>query len=280
MKVVRSKAAMQRLAGRLRCAGRVGFVPTMGFLHEGHLSLVRTARKRSDAVVVSVFVNPIQFGPGEDLEAYPRDFSRDRRLLRQEGVDVLFCPDAKAMYPDGFATSVQVERLTTGLCGGTRPGHFSGVTTVVAKLFNIVRPNVAVFGQKDAQQALVIRRMARELDFDTRIVIAPTVREPDGLAMSSRNSYLTPEQRSQAPVLYRSLRLARRLVRDGERDASKIKLAVRRMIRRESGSRIDYVEMVDCGELQPVRRIKGRVLVAVAVYLGRARLIDNIILRV
>ena len=279
MKIVRSTAAMQRLADRLRCAGRVGLVPTMGFLHEGHLSLVRVARKRSDAVVVSVFVNPIQFGPGEDLEAYPRDFNRDRRLLRQEGVDVVFCPDAKAMYPDGFATSVQVERLTRGLCGRTRPGHFEGVATVVAKLLNIVKPNVAVFGQKDAQQALVIQRMARDLDQDTRIVIAPTVREPDGLAMSSRNCYLTPEQRQQAPVLYRSLRLARRLVRDGERDAAKVKLAMRQLVRRESGFRIDYVEIVDCEELQPVRRIRGRTLVAVAAYVGRARLVDHIILR-
>ncbi len=279
MKVIRSKAAMQRLADRLRSEARVGFVPTMGFLHEGHLSLVRVARRRSDAVVVSVFVNPTQFGPDEDLEAYPRDSGRDRRLLGQEGVDVVFSPDAKAMYPDGFATSVQVERLTRGLCGRTRPGHFRGVTTVVAKLLNIVKPNVAVFGQKDAQQALVIRRMVRDLDFDTTIVIAPTVREPDGLAMSSRNSYLTPEQRSQAPVLYRSLRQARRMVRDGERDAARVKLAMRRLIRRESGSRIDYIEVVDTDELHPVRRIRGRVLVAVAVYLGQARLIDNIILR-
>jgi len=279
MRVIRSTAAMQRLAGRLRCAGRVGFVPTMGFLHEGHLSLVRVARKKSDAVVVSVFVNPIQFGPGEDLEAYPRNLLRDRRLLRQEGVDVVFCPDAKAMYPDGFATSVQVERLTRGLCGQTRPGHFEGVTTVVAKLLNIVKPNVAVFGQKDVQQALVVRRMVRDLDYDTRIVIAPTMREPDGLALSSRNCYLTPEQRSQAPVLYRSLLLGRRLVRDGGRDATKVKRAMRRMIRKESEFRIDYVEIVDCEELQPVPRIKGRTLVAVAAYLGRARLIDNIILR-
>jgi pantoate--beta-alanine ligase len=279
MKVIRSKAAMQRLADRLRSEARVGFVPTMGSLHEGHLSLVRVARRRSDAVVVSVFVNPAQFGPEEDLEAYPRDFGRDRRLLGQEGVDVVFHPDAKIMYPDGFATSVAVERLTRGLCGRTRPGHFRGVTTVVAKLLNVVKPNIAVFGQKDAQQALVIRRMARDLDFDTRIVIAPTVREPDGLAMSSRNSYLTPEQRRQAPVLYRSLRQARRMVREGERDAARVKLAMRRLIRRESGSRIDYVEVVDTDELRPVRRVRGRVLIAVAVYLGRARLIDNIILR-
>ncbi|UCG42242.1 MAG: pantoate--beta-alanine ligase [candidate division WOR-3 bacterium] len=279
MKVIRSKAAMQRLADRLRSQGRVGFVPTMGFLHEGHLSLVRVARKRCDSVVVSVFVNPTQFGPEEDLEAYPRDFGRDRRLLGQEGVDVVFRPDAETVYPDGFATSVLVERLTRGLCGRTRPGHFSGVLTVVAKLLNIVKPDIAVFGQKDAQQALVVGRMVRDLDFDTRIVVAPTVRERDGLAMSSRNFYLTPEQRRQAPVLYRSLRLARRMVRDGERDAASVKLAMRRLIRRESGFRIDYVEVVDTGELQPVRRISGRVLVAVAAHLGRARLIDNIIMR-
>lgn len=279
MKVIRSKAAMQRLAGRLRCEGRVGFVPTMGYLHVGHLSLVRRARERCDSVVASVFVNPTQFGPGEDLAGYPRNFARDCALMRQEGVDFVFHPEAGSMYPGGFATSVQVERLTRGLCGRSRPGHFRGVTTVVAKLLNIIRPHEAVFGRKDAQQAFVIRRMVRDLDFDTRIVLVPTAREPDGLAMSSRNVYLTEEQRRQAPVLYRSLQLARRMVRDGEPDPARVRRAIRRMIRRESDARIDYVEIVETEGLMPVRKIQGQVLVAGAVFLGRARLIDNVILR-
>ena len=270
---------MQRLAGRLRSRGRLGFVPTMGCLHEGHLALVRAARRRCASVVVSVFVNPTQFGPGEDLARYPRDFARDRRLLRAEGVDVVFGPDAGEMYRPGHATRVDVERLTRGLCGRYRPGHFRGVATVVAKLLNIVRPDVAVFGQKDAQQAAVIRQMVRDLDFDVRIVVTPTVREPDGLAMSSRNGYLTPEERRQAPVLYRSLLLARGLVRQGERDAGRLRRAVRAAIRRGSDARVQYVELVDTAGLQPVRRVAGDVLLAVAVRFGRTRLIDNIILR-
>jgi pantoate--beta-alanine ligase len=198
MRVVRSVAAMQRLARTRRGKGRIGLVPTMGYLHEGHLQLVRAARKHSDFVVASIFVNPIQFGPKEDFRRYPRDFARDRRLLASAGVDVVFYPRVKDMYPEGFATFVEVERLGEGLCGSSRPGHFRGVTTVVAKLFNVVTPDVAVFGAKDAQQAFVIRRMARDLGFHIRIVILPTVREKDGLAMSSRNVYLSPEQRARA----------------------------------------------------------------------------------
>jgi pantoate--beta-alanine ligase len=270
---------MQRIALSRRGKGRVGLVPTMGYLHEGHFQLVQAARKQSDFVVVSIFVNPIQFGPKEDFRRYPRDFGRDRRLLESAGADVVFCPAVKDMYPEGYATFVEVERLGDGLCGASRPGHFRGVATVVAKLFNIVMPDVAVFGAKDAQQAFVIRRMARDLGFHTRIVILPTAREKDGLAMSSRNVYLTPEQRAEAPVLHRSLKLARQLISHGERKAARVKAAMRRLIRCGSGGRIDYVEIVDTDELRPVKTIEGEVLVALAVFFGKTRLIDNVVVR-
>lgn len=280
MRVVKSVAAMQRIARELKRRGRIGFVPTMGFLHEGHLRLVRAARRQAEFVVVSIFVNPIQFGPKEDYRRYPRDFNRDRRRLKSAGADFVFYPDVKNMYPKGFATFVEVERLGDGLCGKSRPGHFRGVTTVVAKLFNIVLPDCAVFGAKDAQQAFVIRRMTRDLGFPTRIVILPTAREKDGLAMSSRNVYLTPAQRAEAPVLRRSLVLAERLIGQGERRAAKVKAAMRRLIGRESGGRIDYVEIVDTDELEQVRTIQGEVLVALAVFFDKTRLIDNTIVRV
>ncbi len=270
---------MQRIARDLKRRGRIGFVPTMGFLHEGHLRLVRAARSQSDFVVVSIFVNPMQFGPKEDYRRYPRDFSRDRQLLQSAGADLIFSPGVEDMYPEGFATYVEVERLGEGLCGKSRPGHFRGVTTVVAKLFNIVLPDVAVFGAKDAQQAFVIRRMTRDLGFQTRIEILPTAREKDGLAMSSRNVYLTPEQRAEAPALHRSLVLARRMIEKGERKAARVKAAMRRLIRRDTGGRIDYVEIVDTDELRQVRTIRGEVLVALAVFFDRTRLIDNIIVR-
>lgn len=266
---------MHRVARDLKRRGRIGFVPTMGFLHEGHLRLVRAARRQSEFVVVSIFVNPIQFGPKEDFRRYPRDFNRDRRLLQTAGADLIFYPGVKDMYPDGFASFVEVERLGEGLCGKSRPGHFRGVTTVVAKLFNAVLPDVAVFGAKDAQQAFVIRRMTRDLGFQTRIVILPTAREKDGLAMSSRNVYLTPQQRVEAQALHRSLLLAKRLIGQGERNAAKVKAAMRRLVRRESSGRIDYVEMVDTDELRSVKAIKGETLVALAVFFGKTRLIDN-----
>jgi pantoate--beta-alanine ligase len=280
MRVVKSVAAMQRIALSLKRRGRIGFVPTMGYLHDGHLGLVRAARRQADFVVVSIFVNPIQFGPKEDYRRYPRDFARDRRLLESAGADFIFYPDVEGMYPEGFATFVEVERLGEGLCGKSRPGHFRGVTTVVTKLFNIVLPDVAVFGAKDAQQAFVIRRMTRDLDFRTRILILPTAREKDGLAMSSRNVYLTPEQRAEAPVLHRSLVLARQMIGRGEHSAAKVKAAMRRLIGYESSGRIDYVEMVDTDELRPVRTIKGETLVALAVFFDKTRLIDNTIIDV
>jgi len=270
---------MQRFARSLKRRGRIGFVPTMGFLHAGHLRLVQAARRQADSVVVSIFVNPIQFGPKEDFRRYPRDFAQDRRLLAAAGADIVFYPRVEDMYPAGFATYVEVERLGEGLCGKSRAGHFRGVTTVVSKLFNIVLPDVSVFGAKDAQQAFVIRRMARDLGFHTKILILPTAREKDGLAMSSRNVYLSAEQRAQAPVLHRSLLLARRLIVQGERRAARVKAAMRRLILRESDGRIDYVEMVDTDELRPVRMVKGETLIALAVFFGRTRLIDNTIVR-
>ncbi len=268
---------MQQLARKLRGQGRLGFVPTMGALHEGHLSLVRLCRRLADRVVVSVFVNPTQFAPGEDLARYPRQFRRDCQLLAEVGVDAVFYPTVRAMYRDNHSTWVQVERLTKELCGRFRPDHFRGVATVVTKLFNIVGPDVAVFGQKDAQQAAVIRRMTRDLSFPVRIVVAPTVREPDGLAMSSRNAYLSPKERRQAPVLYRSLQLARQMIETGVRDPNRVRRKVRHFVRHNSDARIQYVQIVDPDEISPVRLIHGKVLVAIAAFFGRTRLIDNIV---
>lgn len=279
MQIIRPISGMQRTADALRAAGRrIGFVPTMGYLHEGHASLIRQARKQSDEVVVSLFVNPRQFGPGEDYQTYPRDLDRDLRLIRETGGDIVFIPSAEEIYPVDFATSVHVGGLTEGLCGASRPGHFRGVTTVVAKLFTVVKPHLAVFGQKDAQQALVIRRMVRDLNLDVEVLIAPTFREPDGLAMSSRNIYLSPEERLEAAVLYQALRLARRMAEAGERDARKIIQKMRDLISERPSARIDYVAIVDTQRLKPLDRLAGEVLVAVAVHFGRARLIDNVIL--
>lgn len=281
MQIVHTVADMQRTADALRAAGRrIGLVPTMGYLHAGHTSLITFARRRADIVVVSLFVNPTQFGPGEDYRTYPRDLERDLRLIRETGGDVVFNPSAEEMYPPDFAASVQVERLTEGLCGASRPGHFRGVTTVVAKLFNAIKPHFAVFGQKDAQQCLVIRRMARDLGMDVEISIAPTVREPDGLAMSSRNVYLNPDERAQATALHRALSLAGRMVESGERDPAAVISRMRALIAERPAARIDYVAIVDTGRLEPVDRLAGEILVALAVRFGKARLIDNIILTV
>jgi pantoate--beta-alanine ligase len=270
---------MQRAAEEERGRGKVGFVPTMGYLHEGHLALVRAAKKRADSVVVSVFVNPMQFGEREDLARYPRDARRDSSLLREEGTDVLFIPSVEELYPDGYSTRVAVDHLTDGLCGSFRPGHFTGVTTVLAKLFNAVRPHYVFMGQKDAQQAVVVERMARDLDYGMRVVTVPTVREADGLAMSSRNTRLTPGHRRQAPVLYEALKLARRMVRDGERSPARLRSAIRGTIERGSDFRIQYVAIVGASDLRPVRRLEGRVLVALAGFFGRVRLIDNVVFR-
>lgn len=259
----------------------IGLVPTMGFLHEGHLSLIQRARAENDVVVVSLFVNPTQFGPGEDLESYPRDFDKDRALVEAAGADALFAPDAGEMYEADYGTYVEVTgALTKGLCGRSRPAHFKGVTSVVSKLFNIVKPDRAYFGQKDAQQVAVIKRMVRDLNYDLEIVVCPIVREPDGLAKSSRNIYLSEAERRGALVLSRSLMDASDRILAGERGALEIKKRVEERIGAETLADIDYVEVVNAETMEPLTVLKGSVLIAVAVRFGKARLIDNVILEV
>ena len=255
---------------------RLGFVPTMGALHEGHLSLVRAARATCDVVAASIFVNPTQFGPNEDLAKYPRSFERDRELLENEGVDLLFAPSVEEMYPAGAVTWVTVEELSGKLDGRSRPGHFRGVTTVVSKLFHVIEPDVAFFGQKDAAQVAIIRRMVRDLNLPVEIAVCPIVREPDGLAMSSRNAYLDPQQRKQALVLHRSLLQAKKLVDEGERRAAKLIAVAREEFSREPAVRLDYFEIVDAGSLDPVEELSRGALAAVAAYVGPTRLIDNL----
>lgn len=281
--VITDIAEMRKRVDALRVSGRcVGVVPTMGALHEGHLALIREAKKRADAVITTVFVNPKQFGRGEDFERYPRDLETDARLAAEAGSDVVFAPTAEAMYPPGFGTTIIVERVTEVLEGKARPGHFSGVATVVAKLFNITKPHVAVFGQKDAQQVVVIRRLVRDLEIDVEIVIVPTVRESDGLAMSSRNRYLAAELRHQAPVLYESLRLAGRLVGAGERSCARIVGEMESLIRSRSSAVIDYISIADAETLEEQRECTtGRsLLISLAARFGTTRLIDNITISV
>jgi pantoate--beta-alanine ligase len=258
--------------------GKVGLVPTMGYLHEGHLSLVRRARQECDNVVVSIFVNPTQFAPTEDLSSYPRDLERDLRLLSDAGVSLVWTPTAEVMYPNGYQTWVQVEALTEPLEGAMRPGHFRGVTTVVAKLFNAVQPDRAYFGQKDAQQAAVIRRMAQDLNFLLEVVICPTVREPDGLAMSSRNTYLDADQRKAATVLFRALSAARSAYENGERSGEALRRLMTETVNAEPLARLQYVSCADFDTLKETDEIKGKTLLSMAVYMGKTRLIDNFIL--
>jgi len=271
---------MQRLSSSLKEQGKkIGLVPTMGFLHEGHLSLVDMAKKSSDVVVVSIFVNPTQFGPDEDYNRYPRDLVRDKKLLRERGVDILFIPTVKDMYPNGYTTYVEVEKLSSVLCGRSRPTHFRGVTTVVAKLFNIVKPDIAVFGEKDAQQAIIIKRMVRDLNFPIKIIIGPTIREKDGLAVSSRNTYLSEDERKDAPILYQALLLAKNLIENGERDVNKIISSMKKLIQKKGSAKIEYISIVRKDTLEPIRWIQGEVLIALAVWFGKARLIDNITMK-
>ncbi|MDD8019771.1 MAG: pantoate--beta-alanine ligase [Acidobacteriota bacterium] len=255
---------------------RIGFVPTMGYLHEGHLSLVREAKKRSAKTVVSIFVNPKQFGPAEDYQIYPRDFKRDADLLEKEGVDLIFCPSVEEMYPAGYKTYVQVEDLENKLCGHSRPGHFRGVCTVVLKLFNLIQPDEAYFGWKDAQQVIILKKMVGDLNLPVKIRPMPLIREKDGLALSSRNIYLNSQERQAALVLYRSLELAEKQIKDGEKQAAKIKQSMIDLISAEPLARIDYVEIVDVQTLDSLEKIDGDALIALAVYFGRTRLIDNL----
>jgi pantoate--beta-alanine ligase len=279
VEIIRSVDQMRRRSAEFRDAGSVvALVPTMGALHEGHLSLVRLAGELADVVVVSVFVNPTQFGPSEDFERYPRDLDEDARLAADAGADVVFAPEAREVYPAGFETVVHVQKLTRKMCGAFRPGHFEGVTTVVAKLLNVVRPNVAVFGQKDGQQAAVIERMAADLDMGVEIVRGPTVREPDGLAMSSRNAYLSPEERKDALVLHEALEYAEQLYRCGESDAALLLDGMRTLIGSVKGAEIQYVAAVDAKTLEDVPELGPGVMFALAVVIGKTRLIDNVVL--
>jgi len=265
-------------SARLSLDGRVGLVPTMGFLHEGHLSLIRRAREECDHVVVSIFVNPTQFGPKEDLSKYPRDIERDMKLIEPLGTDLVWMPTPEIMYPQGYQTWVEVEAITKLLEGAMRPGHFRGVTTVVAKLFNGVQPDKAYFGQKDAQQAAVIRQMTRDLNFPIEIVVCPIVREADGLAMSSRNVYLDVDHRKAATVLFRSLSAAKELYESGERDAEKIREKMKEILGSEPLAEVQYVSCADYDTLEELTEIKGKTLLSMAVFVGKTRLIDNFVL--
>lgn len=257
---------------------RIGFVPTMGCLHEGHLSLVRESLRKTDFTIVSIFVNPTQFGPKEDFKEYPRDLKKDAEILEREGVDFLFAPDADEIYPKGYKTYVEVHDLQDKLCGRSRPEHFRGVCTVVLKLFNIVHPDISFFGQKDAQQAIVLKRMVKDLDLDVKIEVLPVVREEDGLALSSRNTYLNPEEREAALSLSKSLREAGLMIEKGERDSEKIIQRMREIIGEEPLTKIDYIEIVDMDELSPITRIEKEALIALAAFIGKVRLIDNAII--
>jgi len=265
-------------SARLSLSGTVGLVPTMGFLHEGHLSLIHRAKEECNHVVVSIFVNPTQFGPKEDLSKYPRDIDRDLKLIEPLGTDLVWMPTAEIMYPQGYQTWVEVDAITSPLEGAMRPGHFKGVTTVVAKLFNGVQPHKAYFGQKDAQQAAVIRQMTRDLNFPIEIVVCPIVREADGLAMSSRNVYLDANQRKAATVLFRSLSAAKELYENGERDAEKIRGKVKEVLASEPLAEAQYVSCADYDTLEELTEIKGKALLSMAVFVGKTRLIDNFVL--
>lgn len=279
MKVIRAIGEMKAARSKLR--GSVGFVPTMGYLHEGHLELARRARAENRNVIVSIFVNPTQFGPKEDYESYPRDAERDLAMLKKEAVNIVFMPSVEEMYPPRYSTWVNVEKVTERLEGAIRPGHFRGVATVVTKLFNMIQPDKAYFGQKDAQQLVVIKKMVADLNMNLEVVAVPTVREPDGLAMSSRNVYLSPEERKAALVLYESLKLAQKLWEEGERNADVIRKQMTSLIQSEPrAERIDYVSIADAETLEELDRIDRPALVSLAVKIGTPRLIDNIVLGV
>jgi pantoate--beta-alanine ligase len=279
MRLVRAVKEMQEASETLRTKRkRIGFVPTMGYLHEGHLSLVRRAREIADVVVVSIFVNPIQFGPKEDLSRYPRDFERDRVLLEQEKTDIIFFPDVREMYPEGYSTYVEVRGLGNHLCGLRREGHFVGVTTVVAKLFNAVKPHFAIFGQKDYQQLKIIERMVRDLNMDLEVIGFPTVREEGGLAMSSRNSYLNEADRERALLIHASMKRVQEMFGVGEKDATALKNEARRILESKDGVDIEYVNVCDTETLEDVEKVGDSALFAVALRVGKTRLIDNTIL--
>jgi pantoate--beta-alanine ligase len=278
VRIIRSLKEMSNFSHRVHARAKtIGFVPTMGALHEGHLSLMRQAHKENDTVVVSIFVNPAQFGPREDFKKYPRNLNKDAKLCQKEGVDIIFYPASKDIYPISYKTYVAVEDLSNVLCGKFRPGHFRGVATIVTKLFNIVGPDIAYFGQKDAQQAIIIKKMVEDLNMPLRIKVMPTMRQIDGLAMSSRNAYLDQKEKDDAIVLSKSLNLARKLISEGKRNVSDIIRRMRELINQKKSAKIQYISIVDPQDLKPIEIIKGRVLIALAVYIGKTRLIDNVI---
>lgn len=280
MEIISTISEMKSVVRQARIKGQsIGFVPTMGYLHQGHLELISRARRENDLVIVSIFVNPLQFGPTEDYEKYPRDPEADSQKAESAGCDIIFLPEASEMYPAGYSSFVEVEGIDQVLCGASRPGHFKGVATVVNKLFHIITPTHAYFGQKDAQQALLIQKMVSDLSMDVEVIVAPTVREGDGLAMSSRNSYLTHHERQAAAVLYRSLNAAKELIAAGERNPLKITGLIFDTLQKEPLARIDYVEVVDASTLKNFEQVlSNRVLIALAVRIGKTRLIDNLIM--
>jgi pantoate--beta-alanine ligase len=279
MKIIKKISEIRSVVSGIRSKGKsIGFVPTMGFLHEGHLSLVRESLQKADVTVVSIFVNPAQFGPKEDLKEYPRDLDWDSEVLEEAGVDYLFVPEIDEIYPQGYKTYIEVTGLQDKLCGRSRPGHFQGVCTVVLKLFNIIKPDISFFGQKDAQQSIILKRMVKELNLEVKIDVLPIIREEDGLALSSRNKNLAPEERKAALVLSKSLKEAQSMIAKGQRDSAAIIKGMKEIIGREPLAKIDYVEIVDMDNLDPVPRIEKGVLAAVAVFIGKVRLIDNVIL--
>jgi pantoate--beta-alanine ligase len=280
MLIIRRIKKLRQVLDQYRRKGEsIGFVPTMGALHAGHLSLIKEALKDNAKTVVSIFVNPAQFGPRDDFREYPRTFNADVRLCKKAGVDIIFYPSIKEIYPPHFKTYVSVESLSQLLCGRSRPGHFRGVATIVAKLFNLVQPDTAYFGEKDAQQAIIIKKMAGDLNFALKIKVLPTLREDDGLAMSSRNAYLNPEERKDAAVLFAALNLAKSLVRSGRHDAAVIKRKLRQLIQQKKQARIDYIAIVDSKTLLPVKKVDANTLIALAVWIGKTRLIDNTVIK-
>ena len=281
MRVVKTVPSLRRTIKKIKSRNKtIGFVPTMGALHEGHCSLIRKSRRENDIVIISIFVNPKQFGPKEDFQAYPRPEKKDILLAKNEKVDIIFYPSEKTMYPTGFLTSIHVDAITDRLCGASRPGHFRGVTTVVGKLVNMVTPDVLYLGQKDAQQAVVLKRMITDLDFPVTVKVCSIIRGPDGLALSSRNKYLTPRQRKTATVLFKSLKEAKRNALAGERNAANITRIMRATIKKDSSGKIDYIACVNSRSLIPLKQLKGKVMIALAVKFGRTRLIDNIIFHI
>lgn len=279
MKIIRKIENLRKEIQKIKSKNKtVGFVPTMGALHEGHLSLIRRARKENDFVIVSIFINPAQFGPKEDFKKYPRNLGRDAYLCKQQGVNIIFYPDVKQMYPPDYKTYANVNDLSDSLCGKSRPGHFKGVTTVVTKLFNITSPDIAYFGQKDAQQAIIIKKLVSDLNIPVKLKVMPTVRERSGLALSSRNTYLSETERKDAVVLYQALKLAKKLYKSGITNTDKIISLIKKVVQSKKTAKIDYVSIVDTKNLRPVKKISGDCLIALAVWFGKARLIDNIII--